>query len=191
MTAASIAIATTGATLFVTVLLFAAEWIRRRVVAHRENRERIINRTLDTLEKAAHSYIRTSIFPIGSRVEVEYTILIPRLLVDLPKNERYVAAWVAEEVQRMLSQTSDKKAFEVATNVASKLVDWYHHDLKRDWFKAELDKTPYNPKFKQPRKVKVARMWRAGVQWSKLAAMGTAVALAIGYTANSFRRSAP
>jgi hypothetical protein len=188
MTAASIAIVTTGATLFVTVLLFTAEWIRRRVVAYRENRRQIITRTLDTMDRAIRGFIRTSLFPVGSRVELEYMVLVPRLLVDLPKKERFVAAWVAREVQSMLAQSSDDKAFKISVDISAKLVEWYHHDRKRDWFKADLSKRPYDPMFVQPPRVKRIRMWHAGIQWLKLTSLSAIVVLAIGYTANSFRK---
>lgn len=162
--------ATLVATLFVTGALFTAEWIRRRVVAYRDNRRAIIMRTLDTLDRAARSHIRSSVLPVGPGVELEYTILLPRLLADLPKKNR-VATWVASEIQRMQTQTSDKQAFTIAVDVASKLVDWYHRDVARDWFRAALAKNPYDPQFVRPQRAKAGRMWHAGLQWLKLASL--------------------
>lgn len=179
---------TTAATLFVTVSLFTAEWIRRRVAPHRENRRTIIMRTLDTLDRAVRIRIRSSILPIGPGVELEYTILLPRLLADLPRKDRQIAGWVASEIQRMQRQPSDKQAFEIAVGVSAKLVDWYRGRVDRAWFQQALVAQPYDPHFVQPGRVKLARQWNAGVQWFKLTTLSAIGIAAITFTVRSFRK---
>lgn len=168
MNAVEIGFATTGATLFVSIALFAISWIRGRIVARHEARRLLLTRVLDTFENAYRGLLRAPWARLWSPAEAEYAILLPRLLLELPKRDRVIASWVARQVQLMQSQPSDQKAFTAAGSVAAQLVGWYHGEVKRQWFRNELAKDPYDPAFKVPAKAKRNRQLRGAWRWSKL-----------------------
>lgn len=97
MEAALIAFATTAATLSVTIVLALLEFRRRRE-AVQSRREQIVGRVLDTLERATRAASRAPIAGWWAPNELEYALLLPRLLAELPEQGNAVAIWVARRI---------------------------------------------------------------------------------------------
>jgi len=113
----AIGFATTGATLLLSVVLFGLDRAFRVRAEKREVRRQLMVRVLDTLELATRSLVRPAFVQAWTNSDVEYAMLLPRLLLlDLGKRDRSIASWVHRRVQMMQLQPSPKAALVVQTS---------------------------------------------------------------------------
>lgn len=111
-----------------------------------------------------------------TNADLEYALLGPRLLLDLGRKDRVVAAWVLRQVQLMQLESSAKRALSLRANVSAKLLQWHHGELRRTWFEEQLRVDKIDPDFRVPVKVKSGRMMRDAWSWTQL--LGLVVAIA-------------
>ena len=172
----AVGFATTGATLLITVLLFALDRAIGRRAQRQEKRRQLMARVLDTLDLASRSLARPAFVKMWTNTDLEYALLGPRLLLDLGKKDRVVAAWALRQVQLMQLESSAKRALLLRASVSAKLLQWHHGELRRSWFEGELRVNKIDPDFRVPVKVKSDRMMRDAWSWAQL--LGLVVAFA-------------
>lgn len=164
MEAALIAFATTAATLSVTVVLALLEFRRRRREAVQSRREQIVGRVLDTLERATRAASRAPIVGWWAPNELEYALLLPRLLAELPEQDNAVATWVARRIQHLQAATSRRKQVEIGADVAAKVVQWGRYDIDTAWFAEQLRGDPWVRGQRPPLAARWLRSLRDGLQ---------------------------
>lgn len=101
---------TTGATLLVTVSLFAIDYVRRWVDDARRHRESIVDDVLETVERASRSAVRAPLSDLWNPSQVEYALLLTRLLAVLPKKDEAIGYWTARQVQLQRAAPNRKLA---------------------------------------------------------------------------------
>jgi hypothetical protein len=164
----AIGFATTGVTLLVSVVLFTVDRSLKIRADRREVRRQLMVRVLDTLELATRSLVRPAFVQAWTNSDVEYAMLLPRLLLDLGKRDRAIAAWVHRRVQLMQLEPSRKAALVIRADVAVKLLQWQQGELKLAWFQSQLNlDRPADP-FKVPQKIKLTRLAYDGWAWAQL-----------------------
>jgi hypothetical protein len=180
MEAALIAFATTAATLSVTVVLALAEFRRRRREAAEVRRGQIVGRVLDTLERATRAAAKAPIAGWWAPNELEYALLLPRLLAELPDEDNAVATWVARRIQHLQSATSRRRQVEIGADVAAKIVEWGRHEINAAWFTEQLQVDPWLRGTRPPRAARWMRSLRDGLQL-------VPVAIVVGFGAAVFQ----
>lgn len=169
---------TTGATLFVTVALFAIDYVRRWRGDNRMHREAIVNDVLSTVDRASRSALRAPLSDLWSPSQVEYALLLIRLLATLPKEDEAVGYWAARQVQLQRAARTRKEATQIGLGIATEVVKWSRGERSRHWFIRENERDPWVKDFKPSRQVKLRRQLSDGWDWARLAAVFTSVALA-------------
>ena len=175
----AIGFATTGATLLLSVVLFTLDRVLKIRADRREVRRQLMVRVLDTLELATRSLVRPAFFQAWINSDVEYAMLLPRLLLDLGKRDRAIAAWVHRRVQVMQLQPSPKAALVIRADVAGRLLQWQQGELRLAWFERQLKTDrPLTP-FEVPRKIKLARLGHDGWAWAQTLLVVAVIAVMI------------
>lgn len=181
----AIGFATTGVTLLVSVGLFALDRTLKIRADRREVRRQLMVRVLDTLELATRSLVRPAFVQAWTNSDVEYALLLPRLLLDLGRRDRAIAAWVHSRVQLMQLQASPKSALAIRADVAGKLLEWQQGELNLAWFEGQLGLDPPVHGFKVPLRVKIARLGHDGWAWTQLLCVVAGVAAMIRQSVKS------
>ena len=164
MEAALIAFATTAATLSVTIMLALLELRRRRRDAAEVRRTQIVGRVLDTLERGTRAAARAPIAGWWSPNELEYALLLPRLLAELPPGDESVATWVARRVQHLQAATSRKSQIQIGADVATRILEWGRREIDVAWFTEQLKVDPWVRGVRPPRRARWARALKDGMQ---------------------------
>lgn len=171
----AIGFATTGATLLLTGVLFTLDRYFRARAERRELRRKLMVRVLDTLELATRSLVRPAFVQAWTNSDVEYAMLLPRLLLDLGKRDRVIAVWVLRQVQLMQLEPAHKKALAIRAEVTSKLLLWHLGELKTSWFDREVARDRPARQFAVPRSTKFKRLAHDGWAWAQLFAVVAAI----------------
>ncbi|MGJ8721080.1 MAG: hypothetical protein ACSHW9_04475 [Salinibacterium amurskyense] len=172
-----IGFAATAATLLLSILLFSADLVYRVYVRRREASREMVARVLDTLDEAARLLIRPPVARLWSNSEVEYALLLPRLLLDLGPKNQVIAVWVHRQIQLMMLEPSGKKALRVKARVAEKLIQWQQRTLKREWFEHEVGEDAPATEFVVPFRIKLSRAARDSWAWFQFFAVFSSVAV--------------
>ncbi len=56
--------------------------------------------------------------------ELDYALLVPRLLVGLPKRDRAIATWLATQVNLMNAASTQNQVFKVGLEASSRIANW-------------------------------------------------------------------
>ncbi len=179
MSPVAIGFATTGATLLITVILFAVDRILSRRDQRQEVRRQLMTRVLDTFELSTRSLVRPALVQLWTNSDLEYALLLPRLLLDLGDKDRVIAAWVQRQVQVMQLEPSKRKALAIRTSVGEKLLRWHHGELPRTWFEAEVQRDPARQGFTVPKTIKIRRVFYDSWEWVQL--LGTSIAVGLAF----------
>jgi hypothetical protein len=171
----------TALALIVTIVIFGIQSARARQATIEANRRALVGRVIDSVEKAARAHVRFPFGHVRSSVEFEFAIVLPRLLVELNKDERPVAYWVGEKVQRMQAASLAKDTIPIAFEVALKLASWHSGDIKTSWFSEQLSESPMRSDFRTPRRVRFARQFWYSVEVAKVTAIAALTLLAGRY----------
>jgi hypothetical protein len=178
-TALAIGFATTGATLLVTVGLFILDRVLARKRERREVRRLLVVRVLDAFDASTRNLIRPAFVQAWSNSEVEYTLLTPRLLLDLEGEDRWIVPWLQRQIQLMQLSVTKVERVTSRAMVADRLIQWHSGAIKASWFKDELAKDPVATDFRVPRSVRVKQFGRDSWGWAQVFAMLAAFGLLI------------
>jgi hypothetical protein len=189
--ALTIGFATTSATLLVTIILFAVDRLLTRRAEGTERRRQLVERVLDTFDRSTRALIRPAFVQVWTNAEVEYTLLLPRLLLEVAPKDRVIARWMHRQVQHMqLAVTRTEKVLRRA-RVAEALTQWHLGEVDNKWFEEQLKSDPLDPVFRVPRRTMARRLARDGWAWVQLFALLAAIAAmlrqAFGLTAGDSR----
>jgi len=123
--------------------------------AAREQQRLTVVRMLDTVDAAVRSRLGLAVFRGFRNPNVDTLLALPRLLVELPKDDLPVAEWSAAQVQHALQTTRRKPFVTRMMTIETQLISWHRGDVATAWFAEELNKEPFDPKFKIPRATRV------------------------------------
>lgn len=113
----------------------------------------------------------------SSKSSLEFALLLPHLVAELPKEDEDVAIWVARRVQEVSMTTSDRAAANIAIDTSVKLAAWRSGRTKTAWFREQNKLNPLLKGFAVPKKVRIRRYISQG-QSQFLPAFGGAAILA-------------
>lgn len=176
-----IGFATTGATLFVTVVLFAWDRLSTRARAKRELKRQLVARVIDTFDASTRSLIRPAFMQAWTNAELEYTLLLPRLLLDLNGRDRFVALWMHRQIQLMRLAVTKSERVTARASVVERLLEWNEGTRKSGWFAQQVRDDPPRAEFSVPARTRLRQFSRDSWAWAQLFA---AVA-ALGYLIKS------
>jgi hypothetical protein len=144
----------------VTVVLFSVDRVTQRKIMAAASRRDVVARVLDAFDSSARAMARPVFVKAWVNPELEFTLLVPRLLVDLPKGDRVISAWLLRQVQLMRLAATNSDRVKIGANVGDRLLQWQHHEIKVKWFIDQLANDPVSPEFKVPLRVKVTQTVR-------------------------------
>jgi hypothetical protein len=122
----------------------------RRDEARHEQQRLMVARMLDTIDDSIRVGLVPRIFRPSRSPELELTMALPRLLMDLPKDDLAVAEWAAGEVQRARGKVRRKDFVQQVLTVEFALISWHRGDLPLSWFKERLQVRQYQKDFRLP-----------------------------------------
>jgi hypothetical protein len=154
----TIGFASTGITLLVTVILFAIDRVSLRRREVREARRQLVARVLDALDLSARALARPAFTHMWTNPDVEYALVIPRLLLELDRKDRVVASWLQRQTQLMLREPSKRKALAIRAEAAGRFVEWHQGERRLSWFREELKRDPVELQFKVGAAVRAKRL---------------------------------
>lgn len=143
----------------VTLVLFIVESSRRAV----EDREKVRREAISGVLRAMETSIRRnqgilSSLRFWAHPDLEYALVIPRLVHDLGPKDSLIVMWAIGQTQAMLSATSDKSAAKIGREMCLKIVEWGQGRLTDDWLKSELVDDPVRVDFRVPWRAQFLRM---------------------------------
>lgn len=176
-TAIAVGFATTGATLLVTVVLFAIDRCLQRKSAREAARREMVARVLRTFEGSMRTLARPVLVRAWQNPDLEFTLLIPRLLVDLPSRDRVIAKWLLRQVQLMRLAVTTRERVAIGAHVGQSLVRWQHREIKARWFTEQLATDPLATDFRVPTRTRVRQVTRDSWAWAQLLGLLAAVGM--------------
>lgn len=157
----------------------AGERSRRADALHEQQRQTVV-RMLDTIDNSIRAGQIPRIFRPTRSPELELTMALPRLLLDLPKADLPVATWAAGQIQQARSAVRRKNFVEQVVAVEAALISWHRGDLPLQWFEERLESRPFDTTFRLPRRTRV-------LLWGRDVAEGTLSIVAWGAIVSSVR----
>jgi len=134
----------------VTVVLFAITQVMLVRSARQAARASMVDNVLTALERVARTHSRPVVVRLWIKPEIEYALLVPRLLVGLRRRERVIAVWAQTRVNAMLAAKTQGEVVVIASDLSGKISEWYLGQRSRGWFEHEV-------KDHRPKKNRTAR----------------------------------
>ncbi len=132
---------------------------RERQRALQAQQRAAVERVLEVFERVAHRQTSWSRY-WAAPASVDFTILYPRLLLELGTVSKPVADWLWRQVQLMLSAPSEKDTLRLGTDVALRLLAWQQGTTTAAWFEREIHQDPPVQGFVVPRSLRWRRIRR-------------------------------
>jgi len=153
----------------VTLIIFMLQSSRRRRESIAKTRHESVTRVLDLMEASVRHSRRPYFLRMFSNPELEWTLLVVRLVHELGKDEESIAVWVQGQSHRMFKAASDRAALRIGIETASALVDWNRGERSTKWFMEEIHREgPVGPlritRMQKARRA-ASRVWDAGKSW--------------------------
>lgn len=123
----------------VTVTLFCASQVLLLRTARRSARTALVSDVLTALEQVARTHARPVFVRIWTKPELEYALLVPRLLVGLRQKDRIIAVWARTRVDAMLAAKTQADVVVIASDLSGKISEWHLGQRQRAWFAQEVD----------------------------------------------------
>jgi hypothetical protein len=120
---------------------------RRAEAAHEQQRQTVV-RMLDTIDDSIRAGLVPRVFRPSRSPELELTMALPRLLLDLPKADLPVATWAAGQLQLARKAVRRKNFVQQVVDVEAALISWHRGDVPLQWFEQRLESQPYDPTFR-------------------------------------------
>jgi len=166
--ALAIGFATTGATLLVTLVLFVVDRILARRAQRREIRRVLVVRVLDAFDQSTRQLIRPAFVQAWTNSDLEFTLLTPRLMLDLDGADQHIVPWLLRQVQRMQISVSKKDRIEVRATVITRLIQWHAGSIKSSWFAKQLVADPLDRPFVVPGLIRLKKLGGDSWSWAQL-----------------------
>lgn len=122
----------------VTVVLFSVTQLLLLRSARQAARASAVDAVLSALERVARTHSRPVVVRLWTKPELEYALLIPRLLVGLRPKERIVAVWAQARVQAMAAASTQGEVLLIASDLSGKVAEWYLGQRDAAWFRQEV-----------------------------------------------------
>lgn len=116
---------------------------RRAQAARAENERVMVLHMLDTIDGAIRTRATPSLFRPFRDPNVDLVLALPRLLLELPREDFPVATWAAAQIQRSTGIVRQRAFVERIVNVQSRLVSWHRRDIGTGWFVEQLKSEPF------------------------------------------------
>lgn len=122
----------------VTVALFAMTQLLLMRSARQDARASAVDAALTALERVARTHSRPVVVRLWTKPELEYALLVPRLLVGLRPKERIVAVWARTRVQAMAAAKTQGEVVLIASDLSAMVSEWYLGQRDAAWFRQEV-----------------------------------------------------
>lgn len=121
----------------VTLIIFMLQSRRRTVEARRQARHDAISRVLSAMEATVKRQRVPLLLWMGSS-EIDYALVVPRLLHELDQKDEAVGQWVLKQTQSMMSAPTDRASQVIGIATSLKLVEWDRGRVKTAWFVTQV-----------------------------------------------------
>lgn len=122
----------------VTVALFFVAQLLVVRSARQSARAAMVNDVLSALEHVARTHSRPVVVRMWTKPELEYALLVPRLLVGLRRKDRIIAVWAQTRVNAMLAAKTQSDVVVIASDLSGKISEWHLQQRRRAWFAQEV-----------------------------------------------------
>ena len=174
---ADVTLFATAITALVTIILFGIEGFRRfrseRLAARRD----VVSRVLDVVSSATQRLAKPQWARMWGSAELDFALVLPRLLLELDKKDRPVAEWAWREMQRMQLASTEKESLRIGITIGTTLIGWHHGEVELKWFAEQIRTEPPVANFRVPAATKLKRLATKTVA---LSVTGLCVGAAIG-----------
>lgn len=138
---AVVAVISASVTAIVAVVLFFLESRRRAKEARQASRREAIRLALDAMDGVARRAQRLVILGLWTQPELEFALVVPRLLHSLERNEIAVAKWALGQVSLMGAARSDQEVVRIGVAMILTLTEWENGLKSTAWFVREVENT--------------------------------------------------
>jgi len=138
---AVVAVISASVTAIVAVVLFFMESRRRAKEARQASRREAIRLALDAMDGVARRAQRLVILRLWTQPELEFALVVPRLLHSLERNEIAVAKWALGQVSLMGAARSDQEVVRIGVAMTLTLTEWESGLKSTAWFVREIENT--------------------------------------------------
>jgi hypothetical protein len=152
----AVSAAISASAVVVTLILFMLQSRRRTVEARRQIRHDAISRVLSAMELTVRRQRIPLLSWMGSP-ELDYALVLPRLLHELDHKDEAVGQWVLRQTQSMMSAPSDRTSQAIGVATSLKLVEWDRGKVGTAWFAAQVGKPSELNTFKVTAKQRARR----------------------------------
>lgn len=136
---AVVAVISASVTAIVAVVLFFMESRRRAKEARQASRREAIRLALDAMDGVARRAQRLVILRLWTQPELEFALVVPRLLHSLERNEIAVAKWALRQVSLMGAARSDQDVVRIGVAMTLTLTEWESGLKSTAWFVREVE----------------------------------------------------
>ena len=155
--------------------VFLGEKRRDEKRGKQEAKRLIVTRMLDVVDQAIRAQRLPPIVRQWRSPDAALVLTLPRLMIDLPKEDLPVATWVARQVQIMTWERSGSRYLAAATQLSARLVSWFRGDVPTSWFDQENRKDPLDPNWKPSLKQRLKVVGRDASKDTAYVAVGAAI----------------
>ncbi|MCC6856077.1 MAG: hypothetical protein IT189_08460 [Microbacteriaceae bacterium] len=136
---AVVAVISASVTAIVAVVLFFMESRRRAKEARQASRRDAIRLALDAMDGVTRRAQRLVILRLWTQPELEFALVVPRLLVSLEPQEIAVAKWALRQVSLMGAARSDQEVVRIGVAMTLTLTEWESGLKPTAWFGKEVE----------------------------------------------------
>jgi hypothetical protein len=122
----------------VTVGLFTYTQVTTMRAGRSQAREAAVLEVLDALDRITRRRTWPTVARLWHKPELDYALLVPRLLVGLPKRDRAIATWLATQVNLMNAASTQNQVFKVALEASSRIANWHIGEVPTSWFESAV-----------------------------------------------------
>lgn len=162
----SVVIAAAG--IGIPVAIFAAESRKRRTADIEERKRRAIERAIDAVDRAIRAQMLYPVSRIWTSPELEISMVLSRLLLELPVSETDVATWVGRQAQLVQLEPNRKKATTTLVQISFKLASWNRGEVTTSWFTSALARDNFENDLIIPKRVRLRKAIDDTLAWAKV-----------------------
>jgi len=118
----------------VTVGLFAYTQVSTIRASRSHAREAAVLEVLNALDRITRRRTWPTVARLWHKPELDYALLVPRLLVGLPKHDRAIATWLSTQVNLMNAAPTQGQVFKIALEASSRIASWHTGGVPTAWF---------------------------------------------------------
>lgn len=88
---------------------------------------------LDALDRTTRRRTWPTVARLRHKPELDYALLVTRLLVGLPKRDRLLATWLSTQANLMNAASTQGQVLKIALEASSRIANWLIGEIPTSW----------------------------------------------------------